>query len=413
MPLLRNVVHRLRQQCTLSIHLGARTQGQRLGEVSNGKRIMSLGEALKQLNLEAESKRWTQRCQLAGLLLLKAQIITRSVNISWNKNPQQELLEPRRRRDIAILNDVDNTLRQYETEAQALTTRMKTPESDSSDEERGFSKAEIALRSRLRDVLSLRHRCSFLLGNVYNFSQQESIDEDFKKNMAALMDRAYEEATKIRQQLLSQLLEKANKAIVKVSVAMRDSEVSDFSMLELEEVPVFGIVGTAIKNQANVTIEVLNTNAELLWNWRGALAELLLTPLDSEEEATGNEYEAALEAQAKSEVYLEQLQLAVTDRREFLMEQRALVTQQQDGRKKARTTHRAMEAGSERLLDNEDEVAGVFGAELQQELYQELSQRRKGLRIQQSKAGRPLKRLIIDLGGTLGTNWTCACSWKY
>lgn len=70
-----------------------------------------------------------------------------------------------------------------------------------------------------------------------------------------------------------------------------------------------GIKSAHLMEEANDILELLNEQADLIWQWRARIFTLLTQKLSSKEgeQADGEEYARALDAQSEVEVYLQVL----------------------------------------------------------------------------------------------------------
>jgi len=144
--------------------------------------------------------------------------------------------------------------------------------------------------------------------------------------------------------------------------------------------------------------DLLNAQANLLWQWRGRLVELLTKSISSEsgEDADGKEYARSLETQGEAETFLHAYFVLLNDRREALFAEKSLLAAH-DGRGKfKRATLAAMRADD-------------GGADVDVEMFNDLSETRPEDQVLQkdlmeerlillgSFQGRALKSITVDL----------------
>ena len=94
---------------------------------------------------------------------------------------------------------------------------------------------------------------------------------------------------------------------------------------------------------------VLNQQAELLWQWRTHIMRLLTQPLDpaaNHTEADGQEFQRTLDDQGEVEVYFQCYIALLSDRREALINERTLLAAHTLKEKHARQTKAAVKAAS-------------------------------------------------------------------
>lgn len=146
--------------------------------------------------------------------------------------------------------------------------------------------------------------------------------------------------------LLARPLAKSNSSIDRVKAVISASRITKFEVLEVEEGGPLGIETAKYGTAINTFIDsAMNANAEWLvfshsvtlngrlntilvnvyslWNLRGEVVKRLLEKVDfktDDMDATGEEFEATLQAQATLEAYMAAYTDAVGDRREILTE---------------------------------------------------------------------------------------------
>ena len=98
--------------------------------------------------------------------------------------------------------------------------------------------------------------------------------------------------------------------------------------------------------EADELIDVLNLQAELLYEWRQKIIELLTAPLSANqgEAADGEEYARTLDIQGEAEVYLQAYVALAADRRELLTAERTALAAHDGRETKARKTNTALRA---------------------------------------------------------------------
>ncbi|KAI9657505.1 MAG: hypothetical protein M1829_006915 [Trizodia sp. TS-e1964] len=175
-----------------------------------------------------------------------------------------------------------------------------------------------ACQKRLRSALELLHVCYFFLGNIY-FNLRETSSKE-SQHFEALEYQHYENAKKIRKEILSEYSSQASKIINKIR-NNRDMH----SFVQVPEVPRINIdPGTQTKKLAQRLEDIraiLNDQAKLITEWRGLAVELLVRPLVDEETGDapeGNEFEESKMQQEKVYVYCAALRTLVTDRSDAL-----------------------------------------------------------------------------------------------
>ncbi len=325
---LRSAIHLLRQTCSLGVHIAA--QGRNKARAARGgmdahahKQLMTMSDALENMQWEAQNTRWSNLRELAALQLEKAQMLGRllsmatrgeavnsATQMSMKERPDEKLL-------IRIWKELAVHVTALQDEANRLAPGCDDPEeSESEDPPGNLQEASarhraISYRGRRKDFLMLKHRCCFLLGDVYHVVGNEEKERE-----------AYSEATRIRQEdILKVAATRANRNVDLVAEAVQKSGVLGFPQLELDDMIEVGIYGRDARDAADATVGLLNDNAEHAWNWRGEIVRILNEPVDHDDEATGEEYQHTLKSQAMLEVYLSNYAAILADRRAIMHEE--------------------------------------------------------------------------------------------
>jgi hypothetical protein len=164
------------------------------------------------------------------------------------------------------------------------------------------------LKSRLRDCLTLQHTAHFFLGNVF-FTVGNRAKEE--------MD-AYSTAATIRKKILSpqqQGIQRATKKLLRY-FEEDETDLTDMEVPFATERP--GIKTRTIFEDVSATSDRLNAMAELVWEWREQLVQMLAAPISNlmdgeDDEANGDTYDADAQAQEALEVLLDQYKQALAD----------------------------------------------------------------------------------------------------
>jgi E3 ubiquitin-protein ligase SHPRH len=126
----------------------------------------------------------------------------------------------------------------------------------------------------------------------------------------------------------------------------------------LEQCEPLGIETAKYATMINILLEeALNANAVHLWNLRGQVIERLMNEVDFKSDsatATGEEFEATLQAQAMLEAYISSYIDAVTDRREMLTDRGTFLQEVQRKKGKQRATRTSKEVRIDIPEDEDD-----------------------------------------------------------
>ncbi|GAA6018689.1 hypothetical protein JCM11491_001262 [Sporobolomyces phaffii] len=162
-----------------------------------------------------------------------------------------------------------------------------------SDRERAFARSLSSLRNRLRDLLFVKHSALFFSGHAYFNTKQEEKET-----------RLYAEAEKLRQTLLQPYEDHVEKAQTTLVASLDALEVTDLE-LPFNELG-HGIVALSVYEDIEITSDILNGYAELLFTYRTMIIDMILKTVSiAGENATGEEYEERAILQEKLEAYIE------------------------------------------------------------------------------------------------------------
>jgi E3 ubiquitin-protein ligase SHPRH len=168
----------------------------------------------------------------------------------------------------------------------------------------------------------------------------------------------------------------------------------------------------------------------MAWNWRGEIVRIFGEPVSSEEEATGEEYQDTLKAQAILEVYLANYAAILADRKAIMNEQvrnlrshslgraangvniqRTLLAAHEGRFDKKRRTKAALDA-EEGESEQGPSFKDIVEEDDVEKLQQELSNARRNLQSVHSRIGKPLKAILIELNGELPLNQVRSMGWS-
>ncbi|EJT97111.1 hypothetical protein DACRYDRAFT_119591 [Dacryopinax primogenitus] len=235
---------------------------------------------------------------------------------------------------------------------------------------------------RIRECFVLQHKIFFSLGDLYHkVAKQEE-------------DAAYADAETVRRAVLKNTEDLALRAMYKLTHEVAEKGVNERE-LEVELCGKPGLRAGLLFDEANDIIELLNDQRELLWKWRGMIYTRLTQKLTTAEgeEASGEEYTHALDAQGEAEAYIVVYAALLADRKEALSQERTILAVHESREKKARDTRAALNAGLENTLSG-----APAAMEPQNEvLMRQLTDERRSMRDAHSK--RSLKNVFPEMSG--------------
>lgn len=204
-------------------------------------------------------------------------------------------------------------------EKEKLGTSGLDNEQESDDEDKeGLNLGRIpAIRKTLRSFLELEHACKFFVGTVYfqiksNETLTKADSEEFHR-LEKLEVEWYDEAKKIRRELLRESQNRAQQQMKKIN-----SRKPFYHIAHIEDLPdLGGIEGKKILDMMDAISDLLNAQATELESWRQKVVNILLLPLvdeDEGKETTGDEYEDSTKVQDELYVYIMALRTLIADR---------------------------------------------------------------------------------------------------
>ncbi|KAH8646058.1 SNF2 family N-terminal domain-containing protein [Tricladium varicosporioides] len=180
------------------------------------------------------------------------------------------------------------------------------------------------LRNRLRSALEVQHMAIFLCASAHfqikTRPEMTEPDSDEFRTLEKLEVDGYEDAKKLRQEILQDIYEKADRLMNKIS-----KKASTQSFVQLPEfplkIPKGGIESRRIMEKLDLLAMALDAQANQLDEWREQTIQFLLKPLVDEDEGneiTGDEYEESTKTQDEVMVYVQALRAVIADRHDAL-----------------------------------------------------------------------------------------------
>ncbi|KAF4629349.1 hypothetical protein G7Y89_g8800 [Cudoniella acicularis] len=283
--------------------------------------------------------------QVVDLMVEQTDLAIRSDqrNLLTCKLKRGQLFErsPRVKEALAIWNEVANEAleivkecrKQLEKEIargdgkDSLRSSRSVTESDadSADEQKEVEASSRLgpFRNRLRAALEIEHMAKFFCASAYY--QIKSNEEMTKPDSAEfralekLEIDGYEEAKKLRREILQEISRKVDRLMKRIS-----KKAASQAFVELPEFPSDsprGIESRTIGEKLDVLAAALNMQANQLDEWREETIQSLLKPLVDEDdgiETTGDEYEESTRTQDEVVVYVQALRTVTADRHDLL-----------------------------------------------------------------------------------------------
>lgn len=180
------------------------------------------------------------------------------------------------------------------------------------------------LRNRLRAALEIEHIAKFFRAGAY-FQIKSNVEITRPKSLkffclGSLETQGYEDAKKLRREILREITSKADRLMRKVAEKAKTRSliaIPELSLNSLKE----ALETKHISEDLNELARVINAQALILIKWRDITIQNLLRPLIDEDEGleiTGNEYEESTKAQDDVVIYVQLLKIVTCDRYDAL-----------------------------------------------------------------------------------------------
>ncbi|KAK6334769.1 hypothetical protein TWF718_010216 [Orbilia javanica] len=181
------------------------------------------------------------------------------------------------------------------------------------------------LKNRLRDIIEVQHVFHFYLGQAH-YNLKAGISEDDEElreerlRHEQLEDKHYDIAKGLRKELMSDSENQVNKLIATITKRTDNQdfvEIPDISIKDQKG----GIESSTVMDDILALAEKLNSQADVLDEWREKLIQLLQLPLTDQEDAKdleGDEFQVSTEQQNEGFLYVAFLRAIIADRRQAL-----------------------------------------------------------------------------------------------
>ncbi|KAH8818676.1 SNF2 family N-terminal domain-containing protein [Flagelloscypha sp. PMI_526] len=439
---LRAAIRRLRGICT---HPQIGQLGQRVGDrFAKDGALKSMEEVLEAM----QEQNWKVVCEDAKDLILlivrQAQLI--QLDIGNGKRYQQglDLLLRARERTDALLKDITSAFENWKKKAESLKAAAKakkaadrekakdkgkgrelfsssdaegSDEEDEEDEEALVdSESELAglpktpagkehrskgqgLLNRLRETKLLFHRVRFLQGDAYHSLGNKGME-----------DEAYEDAERVRRELLLSAEKDAKSAMKDLITNSAAKKVTQRSLQTKMPLLEPGSIRTEslVEECEEIIDDIINEQGVLLWEWRTEIKTLLTAPLNSNEGegdsqgddgqgvADGAEYQRSLDSQIRVELFMQQYNALIADRKARYVAERTLLNQHDQREKRLRKTQAAIKAAADADME-ENPLRDVELPPEQQVVKSELKEKRTNLlELHQGRALRSIEFAMRD-----------------
>ena len=206
---------------------------------------------------------------------------------------------------------------------------------DENDEDADADTSLQTFRQRLRSALEVKHICIFFIANAFfqlksDESKVKSESEEFHA-WEKQETEAYDEAKKVRGELLVEVLRKANRYITSIRDKASADKLAHLPILKAPD-DYTGIESRKIFDKLHSFCEDLNTQRKYLIDLRQKMVEFLRQALIDEDEGVelqGDEYESSTKHQDEIYAYMEALRAHFADRGDAISGQENLLIRQE------------------------------------------------------------------------------------
>lgn len=369
---MRNWLQRLRQTC-LHPEVGSRNKRALGRPVANGGALRTVAQVLDVMIEQVESTIHTEQRNWFLARIKQAQLVEHA-RLSQQA---QDLL-------VQILKDVSEVVASSRTELASTLQALRkgqtnsTPEDDPLvvEDNTDVDECVATARQRLRAVLEVQHICHFFIGNTYfqlkemrasvNATRTRSYDDTKIDHEAQNVDQgltesiapgdtgsppvvsgphaqsdddvdgleraeaeSYQEAKKIRSELLSENNRKAQRLIRSIHGKSEEHSFVNLGELDHSEDDFGGIESRKIFEKLYMYCKAMNAQGRQYVDMRTQMVDMLrraLVDADEDDELTGEEYENSTKLQDEMYVVMEMLRALCADRQDALTGQENMLT---------------------------------------------------------------------------------------
>ena len=304
---------RLRESCSLPFYRDYRFNPH------GSKPVLNLNEVLETM-IEATSRSLQMNLRARySRLLEKARML-----VYEKQHEKMPILDCNKQDDYALAVLLDNEtallteLEQSITKYEAATQEARKAQSDTASATSDESLVRQIVTNEAQDLRQWRilvHRWYFELGGMYYDKAAVCEDDSEAKQAASDEESRFYALAKVQRGLI--LGEPERSATKYMKDLQKRAKSQQFVVIPEIKYPAFsgGILSRRLLECLQELTESLNEQANVLDQWREELIAKLTSPLiDQNEDATGDEYQEALDAQELGFGYLELVRITLLDR---------------------------------------------------------------------------------------------------
>jgi E3 ubiquitin-protein ligase SHPRH len=326
--LMRSWLKRLRETC---LHPQVGSQNRRALGRGQGP-LRTVNEVLEMMITQNHSELRAQERSMILAQVTRAQIINNDKSNASRSADALKLYEDALIKAEAIVQECredcaaeDKKLK----EAHGLRSDAADDEASDLDEDTDDrdGKRLTGPKRQLRSALDALHVCLFFAAtSYYQMKEMERVlkdteDTDEFRRLEALEVQYYDRAKTVRRELLSLAHKRATESMKKVDALQQPGHLTS----TIDPIPILdesgGIEARNILTKFDGISKILDSQAELINDWRAKIIKVLTGPLvdaEDDQEITGEEYEDSTKLQDELFVYISGLLALISDRQQCI-----------------------------------------------------------------------------------------------
>jgi E3 ubiquitin-protein ligase SHPRH len=325
---MRSWLKRLRETC---LHPQVGSQNRRALGRGQGP-LRTVNEVLEMMISQNHSELFTQERNMILAQVTRAHVVNNDGSKLSRSKDALKLYQDALAKAETIVEECRKEC--AEEEAKIKEARGAKPDdekddgSDSDNDDQGQDAKRLSGPKRqLRSALEALHICTFFVATSYyqmkemEKSLKETEDTDEYRRLETLEVQQYDRAKAIRRELLSLAHHRATVTMGKVDALQRPGHLT----CNIGTMPTLnsssGIESRNVLAKFNAVSKVLNSQAELINEWRGKIIKHLtghLVDTEDHQEITGDEYEDSTKLQDELYIYITGLLAIISDRQQCI-----------------------------------------------------------------------------------------------
>lgn len=271
--------------------------------------------------IRTEQRNFFQARLTHGQLLENGPRVREAQEIWVEVRAQAEELVDKCRRELAeVVEDSKESRTVKALKGNSATGNDSAADDSDSEAEDVQNKGKLSEASlRLRNALEIQHKAVFFCANGYFQIKSNTVftppDSEQFQTLQAQEDKSYDDAKRIRREILSENLKKAMSYMKRFRESAKAN--SFVTLPGLKHNNMMGLESASVLERAEGLYGLLILQADVIDEWREAIIQHLLRPLVDEEddvELTGEEFADSTKIQEELMVFVQVLRAAIADR---------------------------------------------------------------------------------------------------